>query len=461
MAYNIGGLTKRNVATPEDTTKVLEKIYQQYADLNVELKKDSIATQKHIDTMNPETLSVVKLIEKKKDRLGEINVEMDGIKVVIPPHKFSDVVPDYLMGQYNDELVEYIQGFSNEGGVYTLRQADDLINQLDNEILVLQREVLNKGNRAVEDNWANARHINNIIQIGAYPELFNFWGDTGQIDKNGEPIWRNSHGFLNDKLSWFDKGGAQEETPSSASVYPKPNLGSQPQSILQGVYANTMNMDHVPFYLSNKKLHSYTMSGDHPDRSMREMNRGTRDMLHHDLTYMFSNPEVVGYGESVTMYDAMENLEGIMLKDLTKMQWLLKQRHEIMCRTSGGGYCNHTTGSDSEGIPIREYIENLTNEKHNISNYINDMGQKYGSLISEEMVNLGFKSSGVNPGTEDYHGRLIDFAKAAWSDLVEESQKSDKIYLTKGMQEFYKDILNNPDQLDYLLKDFINENKSK
>lgn len=25
MAYNIGGLTKRNVATPEDTTKVLEK----------------------------------------------------------------------------------------------------------------------------------------------------------------------------------------------------------------------------------------------------------------------------------------------------------------------------------------------------------------------------------------------------------------------------------------------------
>ena len=436
MTYNPKSLFKTPVATPTDTVRILEAFHRQLQLAGANVKQNAIGTQEHIDNLDPNTLTVVKQIEDAEVRRDEIDSQIKNTKLTIPPHRMVDVIPDEMMEGFSPEINELVQGFSNEGGTYSLEEANSIIDQLDVEISQLQNNVLSKGARAVENDWANSAYINSIIKTGNYPELFNFWFKKG-FDRKGNPIWQESHGYNDEEMGWLSKSGAR--TNKSVPVS-KSDVGVQ--------------------LLVKKDIESYPMPSMHGDKLFRGSAHGT-DELMHDMTYMFSNPEVVGYGDSNTMYQAMENLEGIMLKDLTKIQWLLKQRHEILCRTQGDTYCQSTTGSDSDSIPTRISLENLVKEKENISYFIEDSKAKYEGLVHEELLSSGYGSSGDVPQHNAYHQQLLQLAKAAWTDLVEETRKQDAVYITKGMQDFYNDVLNDPEQLDALLGDYIKEKKSK
>ena len=339
----------------------------------------------------------------------------------------------------------------------TLKEAGAMVINLDNEIEDTYNKVLRMSSSAIENDITTAHRLNSVMQYGEYPSLYriNLESSSNRGDyysaralPKKDPYTKGIESRVH--LGNFSALEAIDATPEGFWFHPSSDT-ELPEDINITSQVMGLNIKNDPPYYSTDvwSFPEHSSQNDSDIFNRRDIEMGLRNMIRNSI----GEKDIITPGYNKPRHEVESDIEFKIKKDLTKMQWLTKQKHEILCRTVGTAeYCGLTTGTEDENL--NDYVYNLKKEQEGIRSYIQDQEEEFDSYITQTYNNLGL-SSNNNPTSSDYYNVRLNIVEDAWEGLKKEAREIDSLYITKGMAQFYMDIKNDKRQLAAIFDDIV------
>ena len=154
--------------------------------------------------------------------------------------------------------------------------------------------------------------------------------------------------------------------------------------------------------------------------------------------------------------DVLYNRETAVVEKLVDMQWLLLQKHKILCQTDGNQYCDLLQGESRDADLLNEVIAN-DNRVFETEQKIQELGGNFDNMKDVMSSNLGFTHSDENLNSEDIISVQLNILNGAMNELERKASTQNDLYITEGMTEFVDELRNNPEAMLELFHKIVNK----
>ena len=196
-----------------DSLRVVEAIQDQVNKTQTNMTKDILTTDYGIKQLTPELTENALEIQNLKEEHRDLTKSYDKYKIKIDPYTFNQYADPFEQ----DDGFEYGSGeymrsekFTNTGGEYTIKEAEDIVFDLDKQISELHVRLdgiveENKSSAIIEEVRVYGSGVTRTEMLMSdfdnYPKLFTYLLKGENVDDYGNSKWTN-HLTMNNSTSY-------------------------------------------------------------------------------------------------------------------------------------------------------------------------------------------------------------------------------------------------------------------
>ena len=460
----------------KDSLRVVEAIQEEIGKHQTKLTSLMLSTEDGKNLLTPEFTQTALEIQNLKEEHRDLNNSFDNMKIKIEPYTFAQYADPFE----GDDGFEYDSGsymrsskFSHTGGEYSIQEAEDIVLDLDKQNFKLHKSLSNTIEANKSSNiYEGVQGISNVTrteqlisEFDNYPKLFTYLVKNEAIDEYGNQQWTN---YLT-----MDSHTTYGYSVRANVVDDKGN----PIHINdQGWYGKESNLmgNHVivdsPFLDSRvmekgTNIRSFTYEGfpagvEHPNLNDQDGRVSEAYPVHKQWGEWWSGEYSPVYAEGTRRKqigdrtDVLYNREKAIVEKMVDMQWLLLQKHKILCQTDGNHYCDLLQGESRNEDLFMSVIEN-DNRIFEVEQKIHELGGGFDNMKDVMSSSLGFENSDDNFSSEDVIKVQLNLLNKAMDNLKKEAASQNDLYITQDMIEFVEELRSDPDALLQLFDQIV------